>query len=99
VAATPGGHSYKYPSRANARRKIHNVWQLSFDWKECRSDRFIEQKLDYMHSNPCSGKWKLCLQETDYIHSSARFYEINASYSYKVDHIDKMKDIALLKTN
>src|SRR6201989_2923370 len=37
-----------------ANNKLHEVWQLSFDWKECNSDRFINQKLDYMHDNPCS---------------------------------------------
>jgi REP element-mobilizing transposase RayT len=38
--------------------KKHLVWQKSFDWKECKSEKFINQKLDYMHNNPCQGKWK-----------------------------------------
>jgi REP element-mobilizing transposase RayT len=29
--------------KANVKR--HNVWELSFDWKHCESEAFIEQKL------------------------------------------------------
>lgn len=25
-------------------KKLHEVWELSFDWKECRSSAFINQK-------------------------------------------------------
>ncbi len=31
-------------------RKLHNVFETSFDWKECRTEKFIQQKLDYIHS-------------------------------------------------
>jgi hypothetical protein len=36
--------------------KLHQVWEDSFDWKECRRISFLILKLDYMHNNPCSGK-------------------------------------------
>jgi hypothetical protein len=58
--------------KANAKR--HNVWELSFDWKHCESDSFIEQKLFYFHNNPNKGKWNLCTSPEEYPHSSARFY-------------------------
>ncbi len=54
-------------------RKIPHVFETSFDWKECRTDKFIEQKLDYMHWNPCKGNRLVELPE-QYIHSSAKFY-------------------------
>ena len=41
------------------RNKRHEIWEDSFDWKECTSEKFIKQKLDYMHNNPCKGKWNL----------------------------------------
>jgi hypothetical protein len=50
------------------------VFQPSFDWKECRSTRFINQKLSYMHDNPCRGKWDLVGSPVEYKHSSAGFY-------------------------
>ncbi|HSC37461.1 MAG TPA: hypothetical protein VLD19_06310, partial [Chitinophagaceae bacterium] len=41
------------------RGKLHEVWEDSFDWKECSSRSMIEQKLRYIHENPCRGKWHL----------------------------------------
>ncbi|MEP6556611.1 MAG: hypothetical protein ABJB11_23855 [Ferruginibacter sp.] len=55
-------------------KKQHEVWELSFDWKDCRSNEFLLQKLDYVHNNPCSGKWQLATNSIEYIHSSAKFY-------------------------
>ena len=45
------------------------------DKKECFSNDFIEQKLNYIHKNPISGKWNLADSYVDYPYSSARFYE------------------------
>jgi REP element-mobilizing transposase RayT len=56
------------------RNKEHEVWQKSFDVKECRTEKFLIQKLNYMHDNPVSGKWKLCEHAVDYRHSSFGFY-------------------------
>jgi len=28
--------------------KIHSVFETSFDWKECRTEKFIQQKLAYI---------------------------------------------------
>ncbi len=50
------------------RGKKHEVWEDSFDWKECRNQVFIDQKLDYMHNNPCAGKWNLAQCPADYLH-------------------------------
>ena len=36
--------------------KQHEVFEPSFDWKECRTEKFIQQKLNYIHSNPCKGE-------------------------------------------
>ncbi|MBX2944148.1 MAG: transposase [Cyclobacteriaceae bacterium] len=54
--------------------KLHNVWELSFDWKHCESEKFINQKLDYYHINPVKGVWHLCESPIEYKHSSAKFY-------------------------
>jgi len=56
------------------RGKLHEVWIDSFDVKECRTEKFIMQKLNYIHNNPCSGKWKLATDALHYLHSSASFY-------------------------
>ena len=41
------------------RGKLHEVFEASFDIKECYSVDFIKQKLNYIHFNPCTGKWNL----------------------------------------
>jgi putative transposase len=47
----------------------------SFDAKPCWGTEFIQQKLDYMHANPISGKWMLARFPEEYAYSSAKFYE------------------------
>ena len=56
------------------RGKKHEVWINSFDVKQCRTEKFLLQKLHYIHNNPCTGKWKLAKCSIDYPHSSALFY-------------------------
>jgi hypothetical protein len=61
-------------AKRKAKNKQHEVWELSFDWKYCNSYKSIKQKLDYMHNNPCTGKWNLSESPVDYLHSSAKYY-------------------------
>ena len=63
-------------ARDYKRGKLHEVFDQSFDWKERRSNKFIDQKLDYMHDNPCRGVWNLVASPELYLHSSAKFYQI-----------------------
>lgn len=43
-----------------------------------------------MHKNPVSGKWKLVGHYLDYIHSSARFYDLGEEGLYKVYHNEEI---------
>ena len=61
-------------ARDRTRGKKHEVWEDSFDVKECRTEKFVMQKLNYIHNNPCSGKWRLADSPLHYLHSSASFY-------------------------
>ncbi|HKC37133.1 MAG TPA: hypothetical protein VKB95_13755 [Chitinophagaceae bacterium] len=61
-------------AKDRSRGKKHEVWISSFDVKECRTEKFILQKLIYIHENPVRGKWKLCNTSLDYLYSSANFY-------------------------
>ncbi len=82
-------------SRDYKRGKLHEVFESSFDWKECRNSRFINQKLNYLHDNPCRGKWNLAESPMDYIHSSARFYLTGEQGVYEVYHAGMLEDIDL----
>lgn len=67
-----------------SRGKKHEVWEDSFDVKECRTEKFILQKLHYIHNNPCSGKWMLADSSIHYQHSSASFYISGKQGGYAV---------------
>lgn len=77
------------------RNKKHEVWEDSFDWKECRTNEYMLQKLDYMHENPCKGKWNLAAAPVDYEHSSARYYITGDQGVYEVFNYCGLADIDL----
>ncbi len=84
-------------ARELKRGKLHEVFEPSFDWKECTSNKFIDQKLDYMHDNPCRGVWNLVMNPADYQHSSARFYLTGEQGVYPVLHCGELEDIDLTR--
>ena len=62
----------------------HNVWKDSFDVKECRTEKFLLQKHNYMQNNSLSGKWNLATSPLNYVHSSAPFYFNGKQQLFKV---------------
>ena len=62
-----------------------------------RSDAFIDQKLEYMHKNPCSGKWNLALSPVAYVHSSAQYYTEGVNGIYTVTNFKELEDINFTK--
>jgi hypothetical protein len=73
--------------------KLHEVFEPSFDWKECRTEKFIIQKLNYIHNNPCVDK--LCTSPEEYEHSSAKFYITGKQGVYTVTSFMELHDINL----
>jgi putative transposase len=77
----------KKPERKKG--QIHKVFEDSFDAKECHTEKFILQKLQYMHLNPVSKKWSLVNDLLDYQYSSASFYETGA----RVNNLVHINDV------
>lgn len=77
--------------------KLHEVFEPSFDWKDCFSEKFIEQKLNYIHENPCREKWNLVEQPEDYVHSSAGFYLTEKQGLWSVTSYMDIDDVDLTK--
>lgn len=76
-----------------ARKKKHRVFEMSSDIKPCYAKQFLCQKLDYMHRNPVTGKWKLAPTFVDYPHSSAAFYNLNIPHlNIEITHYDETGD-------
>ena len=75
------------------RGKIHKVFEPSFDLKVLGTDKFIGQKINYIHANPVNKKWKLVDDFRKYPYSSAGFYEGSIDYrGYPVIHYKQVLD-------
>jgi len=70
------------------RNKKHQVFKPSLDIKDIYTEKFVLQKLNYMHKNPVSGKWKLLENYLDYPHSSARFYDLGEKSNCRLFHYE-----------
>ncbi|MEQ9101183.1 MAG: transposase [Imperialibacter sp.] len=55
--------------------RSHNIWMRHSLPIHLYSDKFIHQKLTYIHNNPLQEHWRLAERPEDYKYSSARFYE------------------------
>lgn len=53
----------------------HQFWQRNALPIRMYSRKVLEQKLDYIHTNPLQSHWNLVADPNDYYHSSCSFYE------------------------
>ena len=72
--------------REKKKGQIHKVFKDSFDAKPVFSQKFLIQKINYVHYNPVSGKWQLAKNFVEYEHSSASFYEIQSVKHFRPIH-------------
>jgi hypothetical protein len=64
----------------------HRVFRTSSDKKEIFNREMLETKLNYIHLNPCKGKWMLAEHFSDYVHSSASYYLNEIENKYLTDY-------------
>ena len=67
------GNSFIYQVKSS--NKKHEIWQRDSLGIEIYSRAVAQQKLDYIHFNPLTGKWRLAKDDISYYYSSAKFYE------------------------
>jgi REP element-mobilizing transposase RayT len=72
--------------REKKKGQVHKVFKDSFDAKPVYSQKFLIQKIDYIHHNPVTGKWMLTNDFIEYEHSSASFYETQTIKHFKPVH-------------
>lgn len=58
-----------------AKDRTFQVWKRDSMSIDLFSDKFVEQKMDYIHNNPCQPHWNLAAHPLDYRFSSAQYYE------------------------
>ncbi len=72
--------------RERKKKQLHKVFKDSFDAKPIFSEKFLIQKLNYIHYNPVTGKWNLAIDFVSYEHSSASFYEEGVTRHFEPKH-------------
>jgi len=55
-------------------KQRYQVWEDGYDARDIFSPEFLQQKMTYVHNNPCQPHWNLVKRPEDYAWSSARFY-------------------------
>lgn len=55
-------------------KQEYKVWEDGYDARDIFSTKFLQQKMDYIHHNPCRPQWKLVENPEDYLWSTAGFY-------------------------
>jgi putative transposase len=68
-------------------KQRYKIWEDDYNAKEVFSTDFLQQKMDYIHSNPCQPHWKLSRTPEDYIWSSARFYYTEEACIIPIDDV------------
>jgi len=70
-------------------KQRYKVWEDGYDAREVFSPKFLEQKLSYLHQNPCQAHWDLVRHPEEYAWSSARFYVLGEPAIIPVDHVNQ----------
>jgi hypothetical protein len=68
-------------------RQEYKVWEDRYDARDVFSVEFLQQKMDYIHHNPCQAHWNLVARPEDYPWSSARFYIADQPAVIPVDDV------------
>lgn len=75
--------------KVEAKDRSYKIWQRNALSIDLYSEPVFEQKLDYIHSNPCQARWQLSIVPEHYKYSSAYFYTNNSStFSFLVHYKD-----------
>jgi len=71
-------------------RQEFKVWEDGYDARDIFTLAFLEQKMDYIHHNPCQPHWKLVEFPEDYPFSSAGFYLANKPCIIPIDDVREL---------
>jgi REP element-mobilizing transposase RayT len=66
-------------------RQVYKIWEDGYDAREIYSTRFLEQKMAYIHYNPCQPQWNLAELPEDYPWSTAAYYILDRPPPIVVD--------------
>lgn len=72
------------------RRQEYKVWEDGYDARDVYSFGFLEQKMNYIHYNPCQPHWRLVELPEEYPWSSAKFYLAEKPSVIPVDDVREL---------
>jgi len=72
---------------ARPERQQYVVWEEGYLAKTAYSAKFVDQKMSYIHNNPCQPHWNLAKSPDAYLWSSARFYLSDARAIIPIDDV------------
>ena len=64
----------------------HSIWQ-DMQAKNIYTEKFLLQKMEYIHRNPVAKEWNLVQERADYKYSSACFYDEDKQPIIEIDDI------------
>ena len=76
-----------YLSTQNDRE--YHFWERRPRAIEVLGRKIAEQKLEYIHSNPCHERWNLAPEPSKYYYSSAMFYETEIDDFKFLTHVNE----------
>ena len=68
-------------------RQDYKVWADGYDAREIYSPGFLQQKVSYVHHNPCQMHWRLAEKPEDYPWSTARYYLLDQPAVIPIDDV------------
>jgi putative transposase len=71
----------------------HGIWQ-DIQAKNIYTEKFLFQKMEYIHQNPVAKEWNLVQDRAEYKYSSACFYDRNQQ---PIIDIDNIRDLLYLE--
>ena len=71
-------------------KQEYKVWEDGYDARDIYSIEFLQQKMDYIHYNPCQPQWKLVELPEEYLWSTAGFYFGEKSCVIPIDDVREL---------
>jgi hypothetical protein len=71
-------------------RQVYKVWEDNSDGRDVFSPDFLQQKMDYIHWNPCQVQWKLAKNPEENPWSSARYYKAEQPAIIPIDDVREL---------
>ncbi|MFN5170908.1 MAG: transposase [Cyclobacteriaceae bacterium] len=85
-----GGELALEPLYVGTKDRTFQVWKRNSMVVDLFTEKFINQKLEYIHDNPCQPHWLLAKHPVEYRFSSARFHESEVDEFGIMSHVDDL---------